>query len=192
MAVIGDLKTILSVNSAPMTGGLQSAISGLTSFGASIGSVIPRMAMLAGGIVGVTSAVSALTSGLRSAMQMEQLEVAFGTLFGSAETAKQVLADLGKFAAETPFQMPELASAGKQLAAFGVEAQAIVPQLRMLGDLAAGIGAPIEDLAYLFGTTKVQGRMLGAGRQSVSQSRHPDHSGIRQTVRRHRSRSQSW
>lgn len=161
MAVIGDLKTILSVNATGMTTGLRSATTGLTKFGGSVAGTVTRMAGLGLGIVGITSALGALGKGLKSAMDMEQLEVSFGVLFGNADTAKAVIGDLSKFAAETPFEMPELADAGRSLAAFGFEAGSITDNLRMIGDIASGTGQPIGELAEIYGKARVQGRLFG-------------------------------
>ena len=109
---------------------------------------------------GLTSAASLVSSAVERASNMEQAEIAFGVLFKSVSTAKTVLSGLSDFAAETPFELPELTSAAKSLAAFGIAANDVVPELRMLGDISAGIGAPITEIATLYGKAKVQGRLF--------------------------------
>ena len=42
-------------------------------------------------------------SAIKSAASMEQTQIAFETMLGSGEKAKQLYDDLGKFAAKTPF-----------------------------------------------------------------------------------------
>lgn len=46
---------------------------------------------------------------------MEQTNIAFKTLYGSAEEANKVLNNLADFAAKTPFEFPELADAARKL-----------------------------------------------------------------------------
>lgn len=92
--------------------------------------------------------------------EMEQLNVSFKTMLGSQAAATAMMEDIRKFSATTPFEMPEVAKASKQLLAFGIEQSKVIDSLRMLGDVGSGIGAPIGDLAYLFGTIKTQGRAM--------------------------------
>jgi tape measure domain-containing protein len=110
---------------------------------------------------GVTAPVLGVgLSSINAAADMEQLDIAFTTMLGSASEAKKLMEDLTKFSAQTPFEMPEVVAAGRQLLAFGIEAEDIETTLRQLGDVAAGVGAPIGDLAYLYGTASASGRLM--------------------------------
>lgn len=102
------------------------------------------------------------TAFLTAAAKQEQLDVAFQTMLGSAERAKDLMEDLKTFSAETPFEMPEVVDAGRQLLAYGIEAENVQDTLRMLGDVSSGVGSRIGDLAYLFGTARAQGRLFGS------------------------------
>lgn len=164
MAVVGNLATFMSVNSQGLTSGLASARKSFMGFGSTIGSfagMASGVGLAIGGIAAAAKGLSAIKGGFDSAFEMEQTEVAFGVLFGNTETAKAVLADLGKFAASTPFELPELTAAGRSLAAFGVSAGDITPQLRMIGDVASGIGQPIGEIAEIYGKARVSGRLFG-------------------------------
>ncbi len=99
-------------------------------------------------------------SAIRMAADMEQTNVAFTTLLRSADTAKIVLGDIQKLAALTPFEFPELADAGRNLAAFGIDAASIAPTLQRIGDVASGINQPIGEIAEIYGKAKVQGRLF--------------------------------
>lgn len=92
--------------------------------------------------------------------EFQQLEVAFTTMLQSKQKADKLLAEITQFAATTPFELKDVASATKQLLAFGISAEKIEPTLRALGDVSAGIGAPLGEIAYLFGTIKTQGVAL--------------------------------
>lgn len=91
--------------------------------------------------------------------EFQQLEIAFNTMLGSKAQADALMSQLIKTAATTPFGMTDIANSAKQLLAYGVEADKVNETLVRLGDIAAGLSIPINDLAYLYGTTMVQGRM---------------------------------
>lgn len=92
--------------------------------------------------------------------EFQQLEVAFSTMLGSKEKADRLLAEVTQFAATTPFELQDVAKATRQLLAFGIESDKIISTLTSLGDVSAGIGAPLGEIAYLFGTIKTQGVAL--------------------------------
>lgn len=109
---------------------------------------------LQGGLVGVS------TTAVKLYADMQSLKVAFEVLTGSAEKADATLKGLVKFAAETPFELPEVVKASKSMLAFGEEAENLVPTMRKLGDVAAGLEIPLGELVYLYGTLKSQGRAM--------------------------------
>ena len=92
--------------------------------------------------------------------EFQQLEVAFNTMLGSEEKAMALMSQLVETAKKTPFGMSDIASATKQLLAYGLEAEKVNDTLVRLGDIAAGLSIPIGDLAYLYGTTMTQGRLF--------------------------------
>lgn len=91
--------------------------------------------------------------------EFQQLEIAFQTMLGSKAEADKLMSQLIQTAVITPFNMSDVANSAKQLLAYGVEADKVNETLIRLGDIAAGLSIPINDLAYLYGTTMVQGRM---------------------------------
>lgn len=91
--------------------------------------------------------------------EFQKLEIAFKTMLGSEEKAVALMDQLVKTAATTPFGMNDIANSAKQLLAYGLEADKVNDTLIRLGDIAAGLSIPINDLAYLYGTTMVQGRL---------------------------------
>ncbi len=92
--------------------------------------------------------------------QFQQLEMAFSTMLGSADKAKTLMDQLIKTASTTPFNMSEVANGAKQLLAYGVSADEVNNTLIRLGDIAAGLSIPLNDLTYLYGTTMTQGRLF--------------------------------
>lgn len=91
--------------------------------------------------------------------EFQKLEVAFETMLGSKAQANALMQQLIQTAATTPFGMTDIAGSAKQLLAYGLEAEKVNETLIRLGDIAAGLSIPINDLAYLYGTTMVQGRL---------------------------------
>lgn len=118
-----------------------------------LGSVFTGMA---GGILNMGIA------SVQAAAQMRQYEIAFQTMLKSAEAGTQMLRDLQQFAAETPFDVPGVVSAGQQLMAFGFKAEEIIPMLTNLGDAASGLGLGTEGvsrLAYALGQMQTSGKL---------------------------------
>ena len=118
-----------------------------------LGSVFTGMA---GGILNIGIA------SVQAAAQMRQYEIAFQTMLKSAEAGTQMLRDLQQFAAETPFDVPGVVSAGQQLMAFGFKAEEIIPMLTNLGDAASGLGLGTEGvsrLAYALGQMQTSGKL---------------------------------
>lgn len=90
---------------------------------------------------------------------LQQLEVAFRTMLGSASKADALMQQLVKTAATTPFGLEDVSNGAKQLLAYGLEAEKVNETLIRLGDIAAGLSVPLNDLVYLYGTTMAQGRL---------------------------------
>ena len=91
--------------------------------------------------------------------EFQQLEVSFQTMLGSAEKADTLMQQLVHTAATTPFGLEDVAQGAKQLLAYGFEAEKVNETLIRLGDIAAGLSIPLNDLVYLYGTTMSQGRL---------------------------------
>ena len=123
---------------------------------AAIGLKVGIGAALAGGAAAMGVGVKAVTS----AANFEQTKVAFTTLIGDAAKAEQTLAKLRTLGAETPFEFPELADAGRKLIAFGESADTVPETLRRIGDVSAGVQAPINEIAEVYGKARVQGRLF--------------------------------
>lgn len=91
--------------------------------------------------------------------EFQQLDVAFKTMLGSSEQADALMQQLIRTAATTPFGLEEVAQGAKQLLAYGLEVEKVNGTLIRLGDIAAGLSVPLNDLVYLYGTTMAQGRL---------------------------------
>ncbi|CAB4151475.1 Phage tail tape measure protein [uncultured Caudovirales phage] len=112
------------------------------------------------GAVGFAAATAAVLTFVKAGASFEQTTVAFTTMLGSADKAKELLKELSEFAASTPFQLPELENASKSLLAFGFSQKQIIPTMRQLGDVASLLNIPLGDLSEIYGKARVSGRLF--------------------------------
>jgi len=98
---------------------------------------------------------------VKAAAEYEQTRIAFENLLQSAEQASAFLRDLERFAARTPFELPQLERAARQLLAFGFAAQDILPMLRAVGDAVAGLGGGADMIDRVI---RALGQMAAKGR----------------------------
>lgn len=92
--------------------------------------------------------------------QFQQLEISFGTMLKSKEKANELMSQMADLAAKTPFGLQEVSEGAKRLLAFQVPAEEVTETLRRMGDVAAGLGVPMERLIHVYGQVKAQGRMF--------------------------------
>lgn len=112
------------------------------------------------GLSGVAGAIDTVRDSVRAAADLEQTKLGFEVMLGDARRATEMVADVRRFAATTPFNTRDLTDATRQLIAYGINADQVMNDLKMLGDVSAAFGArlPIGDLTYLYGTLYAQQR----------------------------------
>lgn len=94
--------------------------------------------------------------------EFQQLEASFRTMLGSEEKADALMQQLMRTAATTPFDLQSVANGARQLLAYGENVENVNDDLIRLGNIAAGLNQPLNDLIYLYGTTMTQGRLYTA------------------------------
>ena len=109
-------------------------------------------------IGGVTALKNFATELVNVRGQFQQLEIAFSTMLKSKEKADKLMSELVDIAAKTPFDLQGVASSAKQMIAYGSSAENVGDELVMLGNVAAGVGSQLSEIAYLYGTLRTQGR----------------------------------
>lgn len=128
-----------------------------STFGATFGAILASQV-----VTKVASAIrSAGAAAIESAASYEQSRVAFETMLGSADKARTMMGEIAAFAKSTPFELPEVVAGSKQLLAFGYAQEQIIPTMRKIGDIAAGVGVPVGQLTTVFGQVRVAGRLMG-------------------------------
>lgn len=164
MASFGNNQDIsVRVSSTGDTKGIDSTTSALERMNlktVAVGSALGTLA--ADGLkVAAQSLFDMGKQAVQSAGEFEQSRVAFTVMLGSADKARAMMSDIAKFAKETPFELPEVVSGTKQLLAFGFAQKDLIPTMRKLGDVAAGVGVPIGQLTNVYGQVRVAGKLMG-------------------------------
>jgi len=95
---------------------------------------------------------------VKTAADMEMLEVQFEVMLGSAEAAAALMEKLKTFAAATPFALKDLAQGTQTLLAAGIEAENVVGVMRMLGDAAQGNNEKLQSMALVYGRIQQKGK----------------------------------
>ena len=115
-----------------------------------------------GKMLGVLGGASALKNFVSEVVnvrgEFQQLEIAFSTMLKSKEKADALMNELVDIAAKTPFDLQGIASSAKQMIAYGSQVENVGDELVMLGNVAAGVGSQLSEIAYLYGTLRTQGR----------------------------------
>lgn len=93
--------------------------------------------------------------------KMEMFKVALTTMLHGNVAETEALNDqLIQLAKTTPFELSDVQQGTKQLLAYGFEAGVLVDTMRTLGDVSAGVGSSLTDIAYLYGTLKTQDKVM--------------------------------
>ena len=98
---------------------------------------------------------------LKKAFDAEYALTSFKTMLGSLDAAKQHVAELKQFAAQTPLTFGDLSQASKTLLAFGADVKTVMPSLKMLGDLSLGNAEKMQSLSLAFGKVHSEGKLTG-------------------------------
>jgi tape measure domain-containing protein len=156
--------------SGNLFGGLPSfvgrAVSSLTNFASQIGFAFFGVQQLVGGMISLGSAL------LGGNASMEQTQVAFESLLGSSKAAAAEIANLKKFAADTPFEFPDLAESTQKLLAFGFDLKNTEPLLTAIGDALSALGknspAYLQQVVDVFGQIHSSGHVMTQDLQQLS------------------------
>lgn len=107
---------------------------------------VAKGAVLAGGAAVVGAAMIG-KSFIDAGAEVEGYKTVLKTMLGSQEAANKRFEEMSKFAASTPFELNEVVQLGNQLQALGQYSE---DNMKLLGDLAAASGKPIEQVTGAF------------------------------------------
>jgi hypothetical protein len=131
---IGELPNVKNLNVNVQTG---MSIARLGFLGAAITGVGTLF-------TGLTNSIRLLQSAMSNSSEFESITARLNALYGSADKAKIVFENFKEVAMTTPFELKDVASAGAQLKAFGLDAE---QNIKQLADLAAFMGTDMATAA---------------------------------------------
>ena len=102
-----------------------------------------------------------LQSGIAMASEREQLVMGLGTLLGSQEAGNKLFEDIKIFGIETPYEGTSMVNAAKQMLAYGIKAENVMDDMRMLGEVAMGDQNKFNSLTYAYAQTQSAGKLTG-------------------------------
>lgn len=93
--------------------------------------------------------------------QFELQRIALGAIIQDTDKANKTFLQIQQMALQSPFSIMQLERATKQIAAFGFEADKLLPTMKMLGDISAGLGVEIDRLILVMGHLKARNYLEG-------------------------------
>ncbi|MDD5599076.1 MAG: tape measure protein [Victivallaceae bacterium] len=106
-------------------------------------------------------------------VKMEQTRLSFQTMMGEAAKGNAVLGMLNEMANITPFSNDEVVTAGKTLLSFGIQAEQLRGNLKMIGDVSAGTGKSFTELSAIFGKVFAKGKADSEALNQMSEAGIP-------------------
>jgi hypothetical protein len=161
MGEIQKLYVSLALKSAEFTQGLKEVGNKANGFaanlrgrvGGSLRSVarIGSAAFLGVGMAAVGGFGLAMRSAIDMNSQLETSTLQFQTLMGDADLAAEHVGKLFEFAGKTPFETQPIIDASLKLQTYGGAALNTMENLQLVGDAAAAVGQPIDEVAFWVG-----------------------------------------
>ncbi len=149
---------VLQVQIAPDFGNFSSEVSksmgsiasGMAGISKRVGADMVNIgtSMVTASAIGIGAAA---TVGIKMAASLETAQLQFQTLTGSADKAHAKVQQLFDFAKRTPFESGPVIEAARRLETFGGAALDTEDNLTRIGNAAASVSAPIEDVASWVG-----------------------------------------
>lgn len=119
--------------------------------------------------IATSGAIRDIKNGLRdlvvgsldAAAATEKIQTQLEVLTGSQEKAASLFQELTDFSATTPFQLQGIAEASAQLLSFGFEAETVQGRIARIGEVAAGSGSDLKEVALIYGQVAAAGKLTG-------------------------------
>lgn len=137
---------------------LRETESSAGNLGGSLSGLVGRFLGPAALVVGLTMGVNAMSD---LGAQAESTRVSFQVLMGSVEKGNKLLGELKEYANVTPYISKDVLESGKTLLGFGVNADKILPTMKMLGDVAMGDAERLGRLSLVYGQVTAAGKLMG-------------------------------
>jgi phage-related protein len=135
------------------------ALSSVKGFAGQLG-ITGGAALAAGAAVAAVAVAwkAAIEPGIRFNAMLEDQAMAFDVMLGSAEKAGNMMDQLKTLSTTTPIGLDEGAAGTKQLLAYGFAQDEIITSLKRMTTIAKAVNVPLQDVVYVYGTLRAQGR----------------------------------
>lgn len=119
---------------------------------------------------------SAIFAGVRFAKKIRETtaefelqRVSLGALIQDTEKAEQLFSQIKAAAVKSPFEIKDLVSYTKQLAAYKIEANELFDTTMRLSDISAGLGADMSRIVLAYGQIKGAGVLKGTELRQITE-----------------------
>ncbi|WP_010120131.1 tape measure protein [Corynebacterium nuruki] len=132
------------------------------SLGSSLGGFAKKAGLAAAAFAGLSGIGSTIQAGFDKVNKIEDTTASLGIMMGSAERATTVMDQLKKSNENTPYTFDAWSEAGKNLVAFGIDADKTAGIVTALGEAASASGKGEEALNSMgraFGTAAATGKI---------------------------------
>ncbi|SDE77043.1 tape measure protein [Riemerella columbipharyngis] len=127
----------------------------------SIGGQMGGLIGLAGGFSIAMAGIGAVRSLFEKGVELEQTNTKFEVLLGSADNAKKMLSDLNNYANLTPYSNDAIIKNSELMLSFGIAQDKIMPNMKMLGDIAMGNEEKLGGLSLAYSQVMSTGKLMG-------------------------------
>lgn len=153
------------VNAASkIQGSIESAEQAADRLSTTVGGKLKQAFMSLPGAEFFTNPIVAMTAGIGTVstlgMQAEKTAKSFDVLVGSQDKARKMLDEINDYADNTLWSRMDSSEAAQSLLAYGVLAEKVVKDLKMLGDISLGDKNKMSTLATVFGQISTAGRLM--------------------------------
>lgn len=119
---------------------------------------LPGAEFFANPIVALTAGIGVVS---KLGMDADRTAVSFEVMLGSQQKAADMLNQMNRYAADSPYSRLGVQEAAQTMLGFGVEQQKVIPSLKMLGDIAMGNSERFKGLALVFSQVAAAGKLQG-------------------------------
>lgn len=118
------------------------------------GGLLGRLKMLAASYLSIFTAYRYIKGLVETTGYFEQQQVALEGILGSASAATKAISQLKSMALQSPKQFKDLVGDAKQLSAYGIEVEKLLPTVKQLADISVGLGVDMGRLTLAYGQVK--------------------------------------
>lgn len=119
---------------------------------------VQSMALKLGAAFGISLGIGEI---FKLGMDVEQTRIQFDVLLGSQEKSIELREKMTKYANTTPYEKGDIMDAAKMMLSFGITQESIMPNMKMIGDIAMGNKDKLNSLTLAFSQVSSAGKLQG-------------------------------